>query len=67
VPDDKNYRSTMEIVGKTLQNARNGALNGAFLLIHVGSSPYRTNKLYWGLDTLLTELEKMGYQFQVFP
>lgn len=67
VPDDKNYRSTMEIVGKTLQNARNGALNGAFLLIHVGSSPYRTNKLYWELDTLLTELEKMGYQFQVFP
>lgn len=63
VPDDKNYRSTMEIVGKTLQDARNGALNGAFILIHVGSSPYRTNKLYWELDTMITELQRMGYRF----
>lgn len=63
VPLDKNYRSSVEIVGRTLQQAQNGGLNGAFMLIHIGSSPARTNKLYWNLGTMIEELQRMGYRF----
>ncbi len=38
-------------------------LNGFILLIHFGTDPRRTDKLYNRLDDLMTELEKRGYRF----
>jgi peptidoglycan/xylan/chitin deacetylase (PgdA/CDA1 family) len=38
-------------------------LNGFILLIHIGTDPRRTDKLYDKLDTLLSDLQAKGYQF----
>jgi peptidoglycan/xylan/chitin deacetylase (PgdA/CDA1 family) len=44
------------------QNDEHG-LNGFILLIHVGTDPKRTDKLYNRLDELLNTLEGKGYTF----
>ncbi len=41
---------------------RNG-LNGFLLLVHAGSNAARTDKFYWKLPSLITELRKRGYRF----
>jgi peptidoglycan/xylan/chitin deacetylase (PgdA/CDA1 family) len=38
-------------------------LNGFILLIHFGTDPRRTDKLYNKLDDLITELKNRGYKF----
>jgi endoglucanase len=38
-------------------------LNGFILLIHFGTDPRRTDKLYNKLDELINELKKRGYKF----
>jgi len=38
-------------------------LNGFILLIHIGTDPERTDKLYLKLEELITELERRGYTF----
>lgn len=38
-------------------------LNGFILLIHIGTDPRRTDKLYNRLDSLLSELAHRGYRF----
>lgn len=38
-------------------------LNGFILLIHIGTDPRRTDKLYDRLDSLLSELTNRGYRF----
>ena len=38
-------------------------LNGFILLIHIGTDPKRTDKLYDRLDDLIVELKKRGYEF----
>jgi endoglucanase len=61
----KSYRSTDEIYQSILQYEKKDAngLNGFILLVHVGTDPRRTDKLYLRLDGLLSELEKKGYRF----
>ena len=39
-------------------------LNGFLLLLHIGTDPARTDKMYHRLDTLLTALRKRGYHFE---
>jgi len=38
-------------------------LNGFILLIHLGTDPRRTDKLYKHLPELIKELKSRGYQF----
>ena len=38
-------------------------LNGFILLIHIGTDPARTDKLYLRLGDLIAELKKRGYEF----
>jgi peptidoglycan/xylan/chitin deacetylase (PgdA/CDA1 family) len=38
-------------------------LNGFILLIHIGTDPRRTDKLYHKLDQLLGDLQRRGYSF----
>lgn len=64
-PTDRNYRSSDTI----LQSIRNyetqkaTGLNGFILLMHIGTDPSRTDKLYDHLDELLTELRQKSYEF----
>ena len=64
-PDMPNYRSSMEIFDSILNHdlKSDKGLNGFILLIHIGSSPARTDKFYLLLDELIDELTKRGYIF----
>lgn len=58
VPAEKIYRSIIDYEKKDPDG-----LNGFILLIHIGTDPRRTDKLYHKLDALLTELKGKGYAF----
>ncbi len=63
VPSMPNYRSSDQIwdsIIKYEQQAEHG-LNGFILLIHIGSSPVRTDKFYKHLELLILYLQKAGY------
>ena len=65
-PSDKNYRSSDKIHASILQYAEKyrSGLNGFILLLHIGTAPERTDKMYDQLPQLLKELKAQGYQFQ---
>jgi peptidoglycan/xylan/chitin deacetylase (PgdA/CDA1 family) len=42
-------------------------LNGAMLLMHVGTDPRRTDKLYFRLKDLIRDLKSRGYGFAALP
>lgn len=62
-PSMPNYRSSEEIYHRILQYEKEYGLNGFHLLIHPGTSPERTDKLYHRLPQLIEELEGRGYSF----
>lgn len=64
-PDMKEYLSSEVIYGRILDYEKSDAhgLNGFILLIHVGTDPARTDKLYLRLDDLIVELTRRGYEF----
>ncbi|MFC6999366.1 polysaccharide deacetylase family protein [Rufibacter roseus] len=61
----KQYRSSNEILESILNREKKDAkgLNGYLLLLHLGTDPARTDKLYHHLYTLMRELESRGYRF----
>lgn len=61
----KKYLSADTLMHSILQyeiKSTNG-LNGFILLIHIGTDPRRTDKLYSHLPELIKELKARGYQF----
>lgn len=64
-PDMKNYRSSKFIIDKILsyEKTQPNGLNGHFMLIHFGTDPSRTDKLYDKLPQLIRTLRKKGYEF----
>lgn len=62
-PDMKNYRSSETLYNNILQYEKENTLNGFLLLIHIGTHPSRTDKLYNRLDDLVKELKMRGYDF----
>lgn len=62
-PDMKNYRSSKDIYNKIMKVEATEGLNGHLLLIHLGTHPDRTDKLYNQLDKLIKTLKKKGYVF----
>ena len=64
-PEMSNYRSSEVIYNNILEFEENDVdgLNGFILLIHIGTDPKRTDKLYDRLDDLITELKKRDYEF----
>lgn len=63
-PDMKNYLSSETIYNRILTYEDEHSLNGFLLLIHIGTDPKRTDKLYNRLDDLIRELKKRGYEFK---
>lgn len=63
-PDMPIYRSSQQIIDKLFENEAKYSLNGVFMLIHPGTHPMRTDKLYLRLDEILTRLEDLGYTFK---
>jgi peptidoglycan/xylan/chitin deacetylase (PgdA/CDA1 family) len=64
-PDMKEYLSSEVIYRRILDYERSDphGLNGFILLIHIGTDPARTDKLYMRLDDLICELVGRGYEF----
>ncbi len=67
-PDMSNYLSSDSIYQRILryEGTHSSGLNGFILLTHIGTSPLRTDKFYWGLDDLIRKLKKRGYAFRRF-
>ncbi len=67
-PDMKNYLPSDSIYARILryEGTEKDALNGFILLMHIGTSPLRTDKFYTRLDPLITELKRRGYTFKRF-
>lgn len=63
-PDMKNYRSSEDILQSVWQyeSQRPAGLNGFLLLLHFGTDPKRTDKLYRRLPELLQFLKAKGYE-----
>jgi peptidoglycan/xylan/chitin deacetylase (PgdA/CDA1 family) len=65
IPTNGKYYSSSELINKLYdfeKNDKNG-LNGAILLMHFGTHPYRTDKLYNRLDEIIKYLKAKGYEF----
>jgi peptidoglycan/xylan/chitin deacetylase (PgdA/CDA1 family) len=63
-PDQKNYRSSEDILQSVWQyeSQRPAGLNGFILLLHFGTDPKRTDKLYRRLPELIQFLKAKGYE-----
>lgn len=68
-PDMKNYKGSEEIYATFLQaeNSLPNGLNGFILLIHIGTDPRRTDKLYSYLPRMIDDLRSKGYRFKTIP
>ena len=64
--DMKNYRTSNEIYQTIInyEKDHSSGLNGFILLLHIGTDPKRTDKFYFQLPRLITDLKAKGYQFQ---
>ena len=64
-PDMPNYRSSEQLMNdlKQFESKDQNGLNGTFILIHVGTSPQRTDKFYLQLDDLQKYFTEKGYKF----
>jgi peptidoglycan/xylan/chitin deacetylase (PgdA/CDA1 family) len=61
-PDMNNYLSSQTIYRNILAYEEKNTLNGFLLLMHIGTDPKRTDKLYNRLDDLIKELKHRGYE-----
>jgi endoglucanase len=63
-PDMKNYQSSDRIFQSIVAAESEGLnhFNGFILLMHVGTDPKRTDKLYHRLDELIRFLKSRGYE-----
>ncbi|GAB3895276.1 hypothetical protein GCM10028803_11580 [Larkinella knui] len=63
-PDLKNYRSSRVILQSIYdyEQRQPAGLNGFILLVHIGTHPARTDKLYTHLDELLRYLQRKKYR-----
>jgi endoglucanase len=64
-PDMKNYRSSDVLLTglKNFESSKEDGLNGAFILIHLGTHPDRTDKFYFKLDEIIKYFSSKGYSF----
>ena len=65
-PEMPNYISSKEILESIYTFEEREGMSGFHLLIHPGTSPARTDKLYVHLDELINHFKAKGYQFSRF-
>jgi endoglucanase len=65
-PGEKNYRSSDVIFNSIIDYDQShlAGLNGFILLMHIGTDPSRTDKLYNRLPDLIQYLKQRGYSFK---
>lgn len=65
-PDMKNYKSSQELMDLLYLAEKENGLDGTIILIHPGTEPARTDKLYNRLDEIILTLKNKGYHFERF-
>ena len=65
-PDMANYKSSKQLTEKLMnfEMTNSDHLNGAIILIHLGTHPDRKDKFYDSLDQVIDKLSKKGYSFK---
>jgi peptidoglycan/xylan/chitin deacetylase (PgdA/CDA1 family) len=68
-PDLANYKTSKELTDRLMkfEITNPDGLNGAIILIHLGTHPDRTDKFYSSLDQIIDKLSKKGYSFKALP
>ncbi|HEY3390487.1 MAG TPA: cellulase, partial [Prolixibacteraceae bacterium] len=68
-PDLANYKTSKELTERLMkfELANPDKLNGAIVLIHLGTHPDRKDKFYNSLDQIINILSKKGYTFKALP
>ena len=61
-PDMKAYRTSQEIIDQFMERLDTHGLNGAFIIMHLGTEDARTDKLYRHLGMLIDTLNARGYR-----
>ncbi len=62
----KRYTSSKVVFDDLMSYEMKHSLNGAIILIHLGTDPRRTDKFYDHLGKLIDTLAARGYSFQAF-
>jgi len=62
-PDMKNYISSDQLFTRLKAFEDKNNMNGAFLLVHLGTDPSRTDKFYLRLDDIIQYFSDKGYKF----
>ena len=62
-PSMANYRSSAQIMAGIQKYENEKGMNGFILLVHIGTHPERTDKLYHHLAELISGLKQKGYKF----
>ena len=57
------YKSSQELIDALMKYEQTHTLDGRIILIHPGTNPKRTDKLYYRLDEIITTLSSKGYTF----
>jgi endoglucanase len=65
-PEMSGYRTSDELMKKLMEfeTSEQGGLNGAFILIHLGTDPARTDKFYYKLGDIIDYFSSRGYSFK---
>ena len=63
-PDLSYYRTTDYIMDNLYRYERENTLNGAVMLIHLGTGDSRTDKFYYRLGEIIDDLRAKGYRFE---
>ena len=68
-PEMPKYKSSKVLTEQVLQfeKVSAGHLNGAIILIHLGTHPDRIDKFYNSLDQIIRTLKQKGYSFERLP
>lgn len=66
-PDDRAYRSSDWLLNQLYEFERDHTLNGAFLIVHLGTDSARHDKFYRYLPSILDSLTTLGYSFERLP
>lgn len=66
-PDMREYRTSREMLDQLFDYELTHNLNGALIILHLGTQDVRTDKLYHHLPTILDTLSSRGYTFRSLP
>lgn len=65
-PDMRGYKGSKELIEQLYNFEKQNTLNGTIILIHPGTEPSRTDKLYNHLGEIIDYLTSLGYNFERF-